>query len=383
MVSRCGLCCRGGNFFSLVFLRWTIAIPIVIYFSLFFVNYSKRMPLKSLESLEDAVKNTGEALQLQSISFDDEPRSSSTGATSSGGRVKNSKKKYKHLGIDQRDEKLIEEVEKLENLQEPKDLLTEIFQRADTDENQLLDIRELAKWIHAKIKEHVNRAMTDNIGLFTAIDNNPRNGEVSWDEYHAHFLKTHGFSEEYINSHNKRHPELSRTLKESIMRDRARWAEAARNDPERLALDEFLAFTHPESSHRALLQMVEDLFEKFDRDGDEQLTEDEFAGLPSDGVGLDLGDDHEKPIPGSDDRRKEFKHLIDKNKDGRADRVELLMYIDPRNPRHAIQEAQQLIALSDANEDGNLSLPEILNKIDLFLGSKMVDTEKSFHDEFR
>lgn len=47
------------------------------------------------------------------------------------------------------------------------------------------------------------------------------------------------------------------------MRDRARWAEAARNDPDRLGLDEFLAFTHPESSHRALLQMVEDLFEKF------------------------------------------------------------------------------------------------------------------------
>ena len=47
------------------------------------------------------------------------------------------------------------------------------------------------------------------------------------------------------------------------MRDRARWTEAARNDPDKLALDEFLAFTHPESSHRALLQMVEDLFEKF------------------------------------------------------------------------------------------------------------------------
>ena len=53
------------------------------------------------------------------------------------------------------------------------------------------------------------------------------------------------------------------------MRDRARWAEAARNDPERLELDEFLAFTHPESSHRALLQMVEDLFEKF---GNESLN---------------------------------------------------------------------------------------------------------------
>lgn len=58
------------------------------------------------------------------------------------------------------------------------------------------------------------------------------------------------------------------------------------------------------------------------------------------------------------------------------------MYIDPRNPRHAIQEAQHLITLSDTNLDGKLDLTEILSKMDLFLGSKMVDTERSFHDEF-
>lgn len=58
------------------------------------------------------------------------------------------------------------------------------------------------------------------------------------------------------------------------------------------------------------------------------------------------------------------------------------MYVDPRNPRHAIQEAQYLISLSDTNLDEKLNLFEILSKIDLFLGSKMVDTERSFHDEF-
>lgn len=88
-------------------------------------------------------------------------------------------------------------------------------------------------------------------------------GDISWDEYHAYFLRLHGFSDLYIKSHNKKHSELTRTLKESIMRDRARWIEAARTDPDKLTLDEFLAFTHPESSHRALLQMVDDLFEKF------------------------------------------------------------------------------------------------------------------------
>ena len=162
-----------------------------------------------------------------------------------------------------------------------------------------------------------------------------------------------------------------------------------------------------------------------DRDGDEQLTENEFSDLPSEGMGLDLTEDKHESVGGSEDRRKEFRHLIDKNKNGKADRTELLvsgaqkenersrfshsaasgkseeyyfllrsnwgisfhwdsfqMYIDPRNPRHAIQEAQHLINLSDTNFDGKLNLSEILSKMDLFLGSKMVDTEGSFHDEF-
>lgn len=64
-----------------------------------------------------------------------------------------------------------------------------------------------------------------------------------------------------------------------------------------------------------------------DRDGDEQLTEDEFADLPSDGMGLDLREEPLQPVGGSEERRKEFTHLIDKNKDGKADRTELLVII--------------------------------------------------------
>lgn len=144
-----------------------------------------------------------------------------------------------------------------------------------------------------------------------------------------------------------------------------------------------------------------------DRDADEFLTEDEFASLPLNAFEIP---DKQAHFGANEDRRKEFRYLIDKNKDGKANRSELLvmkvlvfvffffdplksrlmkkpfrlqMYIDPRNPRHAIQEAQHLIELSDLNNDSKLNLPEILSKMDLFLGSKMVDTEKSFHDEFR
>ncbi|XP_046678048.1 uncharacterized protein LOC124365947 [Homalodisca vitripennis] len=47
------------------------------------------------------------------------------------------------------------------------------------------------------------------------------------------------------------------------------------------------------------------------------------------------------------------------------------MYIDPKNPRHAQEEAETLVALSDVDHDGQLSLSEVLGKMDLFLGSKM------------
>lgn len=183
--------CSKGRLLSLQVLRWTIFIPIVIYFSLFFVNYSKRLPSKSQD------------LQLEDVVNKNQEVSPSTASVTLQGDKK-SKKNYHDIGIDHRDEKLIEEVEKIENLQDPKDLLTEIFQRADTDENQLLDIRELAKWIHAKIKEHVNRAMTDNIGLFTAIDNNPRNGEETKKTKETKpFHRTNGSSLQNIGNINQ------------------------------------------------------------------------------------------------------------------------------------------------------------------------------------
>ncbi|XP_066602043.1 45 kDa calcium-binding protein isoform X2 [Prorops nasuta] len=378
------------------FLRWSVAVSLILYLSLLFMRYNWSVRLKSndvdgvlvvtVEQKQQEEEDRERRRVIESLLYEmqEERAASST--------VRRT--------LPRKDEALFkppaaEHLVLRDNRQDPRTLLEDVFRKADANGNGLLDIQELAKWIHAKITEHIARALRENVGLFTIIDNNPRNGEITWEEYHAYFLRSHGFSERYISSHDRKHKEMSRTLKESIMRDRARWAEAARNDPDALTLDEFLAFTHPESSHRALLQMVDDLFEKFDRDGDELLTEDEFSEPPSDGIGLELkedsrNDEHEEEgerdeeaLAGSDERRKEFRHLIDKNRDGKADRAELLMYIDPRNPRHAIQEAQHLISLSDSNQDGKLDLSEIFSKMDLFLESKMIDTEKSFHDEFR
>ena len=57
-------------------------------------------------------------------------------------------------------------------------------------------------------------------------------------------------------------------------------------------------------------------------------------------------------------------------------------YVDPQNPNHARLEAENLISLADEDHNGKLSLSEVLDNAELFLGSKVVDTGRSFHDEF-
>jgi hypothetical protein len=76
-----------------------------------------------------------------------------------------------------------------------------------------VSIDELRNWIISKVKEHLQGALRENIFLFTAIDMNPRNGHVSWTEYHSWFLKKNGNNDTKTGDHDEMHPELERSIK--------------------------------------------------------------------------------------------------------------------------------------------------------------------------
>ncbi|CRK90904.1 CLUMA_CG004593, isoform A [Clunio marinus] len=255
------------------------------------------------------------------------------------------------------------------------------FRKADANSDGFLTIRELAKYINLKVCDHIDTSIKQNPQIFSEIDKLPIDGLVSWNEYHSYFLKNLKLSldENYISNHDEtKHLKLDRKSKEALMRDKARWAEVLASDPASLTLDEFLAFQHPEASTSNLLNLVEDILRHFDNDGDDMLTADEFTNSYSssaDNKKLFLSDN-------IDERRAEFKKLIDKNNDGKADRAELLQFVDPRNSRYAIQEAATLFNLSDLNKDKKLSLDEMLNKQDLFMTSKFISLVENFHNEF-
>ncbi|KAH8310753.1 hypothetical protein KR044_002897 [Drosophila immigrans] len=262
-----------------------------------------------------------------------------------------------------------------------KQILAKAFKRADRNHDGRVSIQELGQYINRRIVEHIDIAIMNNAREFRRVDIAPADGLITWDEYHRFFLREHGMTEADIDEHDEiRHTTLNRKAREDMMRDKARWSEAARTDLFTLTIDEYLSFRHPESSVANLLELVDDLLRQFDQDGDDQLTLEEFSDLNVD----DDEDLLRKSLISKTlvERREEFKRIIDKNHDGKADRGELLDYVNPKTPRYALQEAATLFSLCDENKDELLTLKEMTDNAEIFLQSKMIDTANSFHTEF-
>ena len=59
-----------------------------------------------------------------------------------------------------------------------------------------------------------------------------------------------------------------------------------------------------------------------------------------------------------------------------------MQYLDPKSTHWARPEALFLIAQADVNKDQMVSLEEMLAQPDVFLASKLVSADLSFHGEF-
>jgi len=250
--------------------------------------------------------------------------------------------------------------------------LRKTFPLIDSNGDSYVSMNELQNWIISKVKEHIQSALRENIFLFTSIDTLPRNGRVSWEEYQSWFLKKNGLNSTEFLKLDEKDPRL-RTLREKIAWDQAAWSETAKTEPDFLNLDEFLSFRHPESSSSSLLSKADDIMGEYDRDADETLTWEEYSSIPINSILVKYTEDK---------REEEFYNFIDRNRDGKLDKKEILAYVDPRNPRHSHLEAIALMQLSDTNGDSQLSVDEMISSASIFLASKVINTETNFHDEF-
>lgn len=275
--------------------------------------------------------------------------------------------------LEDKNEKVISESSPDYVTDEERDILTKSFRTADFDGDKQLSQSEISMAISRETKQHILKAMRNNFRVFFSLDKIHKNGQVDWEEYFGHYLRDLlGLDEATITEIGKKPERASRDIKESLSRLKASWSEAARTNPDAVNIDEFLGLEHPESSHSFLTQRVDELMGKFDADDDGKLSRSEYLLDPF----KDLSPD-EMQI-----RNKEFSDVLDKNKDGVADKKEIVQFLDPKNPHWANDEAISLIHQADQDNNQMVSLEEMIAKPDLFLVSKLVSADLSFHGEF-
>ncbi|XP_043850935.1 45 kDa calcium-binding protein isoform X2 [Dromiciops gliroides] len=207
--------------------------------------------------------------------------------------------------------------------------LMAIFAKVDINNDKRISAKEMQRWIMEKTEEHFQEAVKENKMHFRAVDPDG-DGRVSWDEYKVKFLASKGHNEKEV-------------------------AEKIKNNEE-LKIDEE------------------------NQDGDKKLVLSEFISLPVGTVenqqAQDIDDDWVK------DRKKEFEEVIDANHDGIVTMEELEEYMDPMNEYNALNEAKQMIAVADENQNHHLEMEEILKYGEYFTGSKLMDYARNVHEEF-
>ncbi|KAF4027053.1 hypothetical protein G4228_018932 [Cervus hanglu yarkandensis] len=126
--------------------------------------------------------------------------------------------------------------------------------------------------------------------------------------------------------------------------------------------------------------MVREIIRDLDQDGDEKLSLSEFISLPVGTVENQQGQDVDDSWVR--DRKRKFEELIDANHDGIITMAELEDYMDPMNEFSALNEAKQMIAIADEDQNHYLEPEEVLKYSEFFTGSKLVDCARSVHEEF-
>ncbi|XP_028849720.1 45 kDa calcium-binding protein [Denticeps clupeoides] len=277
------------------------------------------------------------------------------------------------------------EMEEFEEDSEPRKnrkKLIQIFTKVDLNQDGSVSAKEMQRWIMEKTQEHFEEAVRENKLSFRAVDPDG-DGHVTWDEYRVKFLASKGFDEKEVAEKVKNNEELKvdEETQEVLDSLKDRWFQADNPPADQLLNEEeFLSFLHPEHSRGMLKYMVKEIVRDLDQDGDKKLTLSEFISLPMGTVenqqAQDIDDDWVR------ERKKEFEEVIDSNRDGIVTMDELEEYMDPMNEYNALNEAKQMIAVADENQNRNLELEEILKYSEYFTGSKLMDYARNVHEEF-
>ncbi|XP_071509264.1 45 kDa calcium-binding protein-like isoform X2 [Diadema antillarum] len=263
--------------------------------------------------------------------------------------------------------------------EEGRQRLMEIFKKVDRDDDKMLSMEELSKWIEEKTAEHYQEALESSKMGFPQVDTN-KDGFLQWDEYREQFFRYRGLNEEKLKAYREGKASIDENLEQDYAMYRDRWDRADEDNDNALSVDEFLAFLHPEHCKSMLSMLVEEVLHDLNQNEDTALNLREFLSLPDteemDVIKIAKTDEWVR------ERKMEFEENIDLDHDGIATFEELEKYMDPRNKQHAESEARHLIGVADRDGDNKLTRREVDDAYFVFLGSKVYNYARNVHDEF-
>ncbi|CAL9697528.1 unnamed protein product [Knipowitschia caucasica] len=248
-----------------------------------------------------------------------------------------------------------------------KEKMLEIVGRIDRDGDKLLNAEEMAVWIQRVYRKY---ALEDAAERFPDFDLD-RDGLVSWEEYnivtHGHLIPLEPLSDPLDTVDD---PE-QQSLRNLHRREKQRYDFADVDNNEGLNVTEFLAFTHPSEVDRMADFAIEDVLNEYDMDKDSFISLREFIG--------NARGDGESASQWEMEETVRFRDLYDSDRDGKLNREEQLRWVAPNSYGSAREEALHLIKEVDRNEDGLLSVAEILRNQDTFMNSEVTDYGRQLH----
>jgi len=250
-----------------------------------------------------------------------------------------------------------EEAEKFEELspEESKRRLAVIVRRVDRrgDGDGLVSEGELQEWIkmvqQREVLEDTERQWNDNKHLHPTNDS-----KISWPSYK---MDVYGLKEE------DPHHADGYSMEPLLDRDLRRWQHADTDGDMLLTKLEFQAFLHPEELERMRDVIVLEVLEDLDQDEDGVLSEKEYI---ADMFTVIKGEEEPDWVQ---EERKRFASERDINGDGFLDAAEVKQWIVPPDFDHSKAEATHLISKADADGDSLLTVEEVLQQYDIFVGS--------------
>jgi Ca2+-binding EF-hand superfamily protein len=239
-----------------------------------------------------------------------------------------------------------------------KERLAKLVPKMDINGDGFIEENELREHITFMQKRYVNNDVERTWKNYK--EDKVKDGKLDWKDYR-----------EMVYGSSDDSQDISPEYAKMITRDERRWKVADYDSNGVLDRTEYGCFMHPEDCDHMRDIVVMETTEDIDKNKDGFVDLEEYIGdmyRPADYPEL-----NGKEPDWVESEREMFKEHRDKDADGKLSKEEMRDWIMPVGFDHAEAEAKHLVGIADEDNDGKLSIDEVLTHYDTFVGSQATD----------